>query len=128
MIDLEAIKARCEAATPGPWEWMSPPWTTDPRVLVRRIGDNVEASFQVIDADPSGGEYSLAIDPGGPDAAFIAHARTDVPALVAEVEQLRKALDEARRDAKEDYARAEQAESALAAPRYSHADSFKVDL
>lgn len=32
---------------------------------------------------------------GHPDATFIAHSRTDVPALVAEIERLRALLDEA---------------------------------
>ena len=43
-LDLEAIKARAEAANGGPWK----------------------------------------------DAEFVAHARTDVPALIAEVKRLRK--------------------------------------
>jgi len=68
VIDLEAIKARCEAATPGPWEikdrghfaYMSGP---------RHVG--------------VGGRWLPA------DAAFISHAREDVPALIAEVERLR---------------------------------------
>ena len=87
MIDLDAIKAKLAATTPGPWEWGTTPWGSP--VLRRRLG---EQGLNVINADPSGGEYELAIDPGGSDAAFIAHARTDVPALVAEVERLRAAL------------------------------------
>lgn len=70
-VDLEPIKARCEAATPGPWFCdgdMDSVWS---------------------DAHPHG---HVVTDPEGQDGPFIAHARTDVPALVAEVELLRAAL------------------------------------
>lgn len=71
MLNLDEIKKRAEAATPGPWaaherahknEWALRGPATSARTLVRE------------------------------DATFIAHARQDVPALVAEVERLREAL------------------------------------
>lgn len=76
--ELAAIKARAEAATPGPWkrsdeesgDYYAPGWS-------------VEAPIEV-------GSMSLAVSiDDKPDAEFIAHARTDVPALVAAVEDLR---------------------------------------
>lgn len=77
MIDLEAIKARCEAATLGPW------------VLARHHAEptiiSLKADVQIA-RQPSGNSPLLG------DAEFITNARTDVPALVAEVERLRAEL------------------------------------
>jgi len=69
---LRAIKERCERATPGPWWW-------DDRgdVYGSKDGNTWIAGFR----------REL-------DAEFAAHARDDVPALVAEVERL---WDENRR-------------------------------
>ena len=84
-LDLEAIKARCEAATPGPWAVanIAPGWAED------------ENDWCVV----PGVVESCGSDMCGPvvrsaDAAFIASARTDVPALVAEVERLREERDD----------------------------------
>ncbi len=85
-LDLEAVKARCEAAKPGPWKW--------------------ETKYVAPDPDPGDGDRDLH-GPSGPvayysqsamwcedaDAEFIAAARSDVPALVAEVERLRTEVD-----------------------------------
>ena len=60
-IDLEAIRARAEAASEGPW--YEEGWFTEDE-----DGDYVE------------------IEPA--DAVFISHAREDIPALLAEVERL----------------------------------------
>ena len=60
-IDLEAIEARAKAATRGPW--YEEGWFTE-----NEDGDYVE------------------IEPA--DAAFTAHAREDIPALLAEVKRL----------------------------------------
>lgn len=119
-LDIEAIKARAEAATPGPWYWggnLSFPGGIDLRARVsntpivmqfRRWGNGGEPCFWKRDRhkDPAmHGEHQrgrdiavrevpyrddvVALD--NADAEFIAHARTDVPALVAEVERLRQA-------------------------------------
>ncbi|MFJ7782230.1 hypothetical protein ACIQY8_05880 [Streptomyces albidoflavus] len=79
---LAEIAARTEAATAGPW-------CTDGAEIYQ--GDEyVSYAFWV-------GETCRAdeADGGTVDAAFIAHARTDVPALLAEVERLRAALSSA---------------------------------
>ena len=70
-LDLDAIEARVNAATDGPWEAYPDGlvWTKVPR-----IGDPVSGSVLPEDAE------------------FIAAARTDVPALVAEVRRLRAVL------------------------------------
>lgn len=71
--ELRAIEARAEAATAGPWTihveafaaaaWLSGVW------------QGYEGEF------------------GVPDAAFIAAARTDVPALIAEIRRLQDRLE-----------------------------------
>ena len=77
-LDLEAIKARCEAATPGPWHQLFN--TTDgPGVGIYKNLDQRQQSM-------------LACRMSDGDQIFVAHARADVPALVAEVERLREAL------------------------------------
>lgn len=73
--ELQAIKARCEAATPGPWEEVaeSGEWWI--------IGAHENANYVVDTSGTSQGNIE-----------FITHARADVPALVAEVERLNAAL------------------------------------
>jgi hypothetical protein len=77
MLDLEAIKARCEAATAGPWDVIGGQWVGQVCVYVgRRTRENL-----------------LPIA----DAEFAVAAREDVPELVAELETARaliKALEE----------------------------------
>lgn len=68
-LDLTAIKKRIEAASAGPWTAAD-----DGLVWATRLGDPVSGSVEIEDAE------------------FIAAARTDIPALVAEVERLRRLL------------------------------------
>ena len=84
-LDLEAIKARAAAATEGPWEWDDPtigqhwscpkPWTEVVNADVACMSYCYGGSVRPIESDA--------------DGQFIAHAREDIPALVAEVERLR---------------------------------------
>lgn len=88
-LDLDAIRARADAATEGPWIATTPhddesEWASDfddPMVIT---DDSTPGNFAAIAQDICQGETD-----GRADAEFIAHARTDVPALLAEVEQLR---------------------------------------
>lgn len=76
---LQAIKQRCQRATDGPWEvegrggvYMN--GRRDAYIVVqRKTGRCLHAPTWTFD-----------------DAMFVAHAREDVPALVAEVERLWK--------------------------------------
>jgi len=74
---LAEIEARASAATPGPWVgdsefgFVSPRGATTAHIIASLDAEGVR-------------------DTGGADLAFIAHARTDVPDLVAEVESLRE--------------------------------------
>jgi len=75
--ELLAIKMRCEQASPEPWKAY------------------IEArdEFSGSDFIQTGGE-DIYLNPGASmaDHEFIAHARQDIPRLIAEVEQLRKML------------------------------------
>ena len=84
MLDLRPIKARLEAATPGPWKaipWYGFPQEVSPVAEVSMIG--------VFSDCPVSGSPAK-------DADLIANAPADLTALVAEVERLRGLLDEHR--------------------------------
>ena len=78
---LDEIRARAEAATPGPWaaereddyEWIV-------------VGGTYEPDCRYVIAD-------CGFDSPQSNATFIAHAREDIPYLLAEVERLRAALE-----------------------------------
>lgn len=85
---LDAMQASADQATPGPWE--------------------IIGGYQYV----TGVDVVIgAIDEGCirlRDAEFIAHARTDVPALIAEVRRLREQRREALAVANADAAQWEQ--------------------
>lgn len=72
---LDTIRRRTEKATEGPWGVEGPAQCGPSDTLV---------VYPVED----GGTLAY-VQPSWDDAGFIAHARTDVPALLAEVERLR---------------------------------------
>jgi hypothetical protein len=74
-LDLDAIEARANAATPGPWVQSQ----RDMWMVYRDGGGTPEIDV--------GGGYDIK-----EDATFIAAARSDVPALVAEVRRLARWL------------------------------------
>jgi hypothetical protein len=99
-VDLDAVQARADAATEGPWAWeqtgdKDSSWAVgwvmdqDENPLSGRLetgeGIVVEGVCEGIAANPADGE-------------FIAHARTDVPALVAELRVARELLADAGLD------------------------------
>jgi hypothetical protein len=73
--ELQAIEARANAATPGPWE-----------VFAEREVSTEHKALMGCTHDGDGVFYERE------DAEFVAHARADIPALVAEVRRLRGAL------------------------------------
>lgn len=105
-LDVAAIAARCNAATPGPWRdtWEEFAAQTD-----HHEGGVVQ---QVVETGPDGDDLPFPVVGlvwyDGPqlcttkeDATFIAHARTDVPALLAALraaEQEREAAVLAERE------------------------------
>ena len=74
---LEVIRKRTEAATEGPWKWEGD-----------KFGDIVVYSPVNRGFHNNGGEIAEMDCGSRLDAEFIAHARSDVPALLAEIERL----------------------------------------
>lgn len=77
-MSLESIRARVEAATPGGWHRLPPPTADDKRagVVLRDEGF----------VEPVAYTAAVTFDQRHADAAFIARARTDIPALLAVAE------------------------------------------
>ena len=65
-MSRDSIRARVEAATPGPWEW------DDPYVLGQAPPDGMVVTYI----------YQFDTKPANHDRAFIAAARQDIPALL----------------------------------------------
>lgn len=82
---LAEIKARAAAATPGPWEYIENRFNVEDD-----NGDHI-GSIRAIEARM----WIAAVDDVHPpeeaegNALFIAHARTDIPMLIDEIERLR---------------------------------------
>jgi len=105
--DLVEIHQRCDAATEGPWEVGR--WHLIDEYGYRHefVGDlRVPYSGPNFNG-PYGAGYSLddgakllwscgsdGVAPSDADAAFIAHARTDIPALLEEITRLHRHLGE----------------------------------
>lgn len=97
-LDLESLKALCDAATPGPWwiEENEQVWVLQgvhaviPPQLDGAIPEQV-INHQILKAPKMGTPYA-EYWPSRADAEFIVRARTDMPALIAEVERLRAKL------------------------------------
>ena len=113
-LDLEAIEARADAATPGPWHPGADEFAeTDEMIrqlgvalsrggntlhlaLARRTHEEAVRAADAAGADVDAGTVFAALVGNGPNsganAAFIAAARTDVPDLVAEVRRMREEI------------------------------------
>ena len=85
MLDLDAIGARAEAATPGPWFRVI---DTD----VCRLADGTHPEVAVCLRTEDVG----VVQSHEANADFIAHARADVPALVAELRAAREVVEAAQ--------------------------------
>lgn len=83
MISLNKIKERCEKATPGPW--------------IKKYADRVCLSNDTDGSKSIVHCYNGEIDNQwiNPDsnAEFIANARTDIPLLITEIENIRQVLE-----------------------------------
>ena len=91
--DLDAIEQRANAATKGPWE-------NDGGGEIGQHFSLPEPWATVVSTDVACMSYCYGGSAAGverdEDAEFIAHARSDVPALVAEVRRLRAAVERVR--------------------------------
>jgi len=93
--ELGAIEAREAAATPGPWEariwninWEITYYVSMPNDILK------VSSYTLEDHEREDENYRYVND----NAEFIAHARADVPALIAEVKHLTRERDAAVAD------------------------------
>ena len=83
--DLDAIRARCEAATPGPWRVDGSTYDEDCNEHLAPYG--LEGPNERLVWSSGGGEYA---HPDMATAQFIAAARTDIPALLAYIDELER--------------------------------------
>jgi len=93
---LAEIKARVEAATPGPWERNNLAGRPEREVFA---GDYLIGDFGVGGWKDDEGADRVEIN-----ADFIAHARQDIPGLLAEVQRLREhvaSLEQGYKDSRE---------------------------
>lgn len=103
-LDLEQIIARCAAATPGPWTASLCEWECDCYPIPDECSSEPDAcgNGRVLQGafvpETKTTEWGDYCDMNDADAEFCAHAREDIPALIAEVERLRTVLDAAVRD------------------------------
>lgn len=106
--ELQAIRERADKATPGPWEWA---WNDERADGTFDAGETVAGVTLGTAGDvygegcvlytercpscqkrwPDDPKHNRCTTPSAIDAAFIAHARADVPALL---EKVRKSRDE----------------------------------
>lgn len=100
---LEEIRARCEAATPGPWEFGQ---CGADGGTSGKASDKPDLDFVVVNAPPGEGSWDVVAGVSRDDCGedpdifrevasnyhFIAHARQDLPDLLAEVLELRAVL------------------------------------
>jgi len=94
-LDLDAIKARADAATPGPWVAAV---GSGPKRRQQQVASLGVASMRGQGEAGCIAVFARVAVGGGrraDDAEFCAAARTDVPALVAEVRRLRAQRDAA---------------------------------
>lgn len=92
-LDLELIKDRLNAATPGMWEWDTgaEPWQRYRLTSVCPPDEIITVGWD--------GEGNQSMTVSGVNVSFIAHARTDIALLVQEVERLRSEVAELRIEA-----------------------------
>ncbi|QIC06154.1 hypothetical protein GOP56_11370 [Brevibacillus sp. 7WMA2] len=76
--EIGAIRKRAEDATVGSW-----------RFCGDKFGDLIVYSPEIRGFRNNGGEIAVLMYGSDEDAEFIAHAREDIPKLLAEIERLR---------------------------------------
>jgi len=82
--ELNIIRARCDAATPGPW------------ITCSCDDDSFWGATVFAEQEGHDDEYIANFSRDQiADAEFIAHARADVPALLAEIDRLDAATQQA---------------------------------
>lgn len=86
---LAEIEARAEKAFPGPWKhYIDREWHSPDRVI--------EAANTWVVIRDENCEHNWKLGRNEDNYEFIAHARTDIPMLIAEVRRLRAQYEELR--------------------------------
>ena len=99
LAERKAVRERCDAATDGPWEYYErSPWV--------RIG-GADRGYDVCGWDLS----TRTNPPLGEDGQFIAHARTDLPMALDEIERLEKVIEKLQVGLAQSYLRDEAAQA-----------------
>jgi hypothetical protein len=94
MLDLDAIQARSDAATKGPWIQDQDPDGDESGIAGWRPSRDIKEVYRLPNGDVDVDDLMSAATPA--DAEFIAHAREDVPDLVAELHAAREVIAVAR--------------------------------
>lgn len=92
--DIAAIRERCEKATEGPWKTH----LVDDTSVVSLTGTDSCTTCDSSQAEREDG-YNIEYERMETGATFIAHARTDIPALLADRDRLVEALQYVLEDA-----------------------------
>lgn len=93
MLNIEEIEQRLAKATPGPWQTVS---YEDGLVGINALSDGDKDGIftkRVLVINRKRDGSPAYRQQAGPDAAFIAHAPTDIAALLSELKSLREAAD-----------------------------------
>ena len=113
-LDLEPIKQRESKATKGPWVWSTDhPSACGDYMSIFADGQSEPVLHAAMWTNDS--EAGTITAPTHEDAQFMCSARTDIPALVAEVGRLQSKI----REAYEIYANSECPESSLRGEEYT---------
>lgn len=86
---LQVIKERAKYATDGPWKVVK---SEDSGVQIGTAWEHGQLKAGVPIVTTGHGKDGVTVYINHVNAEFIAHAREDIPALIAEVERLREAL------------------------------------
>jgi len=106
-LDLEAIRKREQAATPGPWQYdegQTPFYNDAEGRSCGGLGNGLWSVFADLEDGDEGDTYTIFEQGPKADALFIAHARTDIPALLAELTTTRAMLVDALAEAERGHA------------------------
>lgn len=93
--EIRAIRERAEKASPAPWRRELVPTTIGSCHKIGPFPSNMRDRLTHLCLYVDGSPRTAVAEELAANADFIAHAREDVPALLAEVERLRKALEAA---------------------------------
>lgn len=97
-LDLKRIRDYCAKATPEPWATHATLHLTPPECVDLVL----DGSSRGVDAKHLADQGRLPMLPAGfisaDDARFISNARTDLPAAVAEIEELRAEVARLKED------------------------------